>query len=170
MLITGATGGVGQFAIQLAVAAGAYVTALVVGPEREAEAKALGSHQVVTSLDGDALGTFDLVLDGIGGQALTDAAHRLAPGGTKVTYGTLGGPAPLALLDFPRGAPCKVVPLFHAYPLETRGDDLALLVGLVADGRLKPLLGMVRDWKETLTVLDALRERRVRGKAVLIRT
>jgi len=170
VLITGATGGVGQFAIQLAVAAGARVTALVVSSEREAEAKVLGSHQVVTSLDDDALGTFDLVLDGIGGQVLTDAVHRLAPGGTAVTYGTLGGPAPLALLDFPRGASCAVVPLFHAYPLGTRGDDLALLVGLVAGGRLKPLLGMVRDWRETLTVLDALRERRVRGKAVLTRS
>jgi NADPH2:quinone reductase len=170
VLITGATGGVGQFAIQLAVAAGAHVTALVVSAEREAEAKALGSHQVVTSLDDNTLGTFDLVLDGVGGQVLTDAAHRLTPGGTAVTYGTLGGPASLALQDFPRGASCKVVPLFHGYPQETRGDDLAMLVGLVADGRLKPLLGMVRDWKETLGVLDALRERRVRGKAVLTRT
>ncbi|MFH0915815.1 MAG: zinc-binding dehydrogenase [bacterium] len=170
VLITGATGGVGQFAIQLAVAAGAQVTALVVGPEREPEAKALGSHQVITSLDGDGLGTFDLVLDGIGGQVLTDAAHRLAPGGTAVTYGTLGGPAPLALHDFPPGAACKVVPLFHGYPLETRGDDLAVLVDMVADGRLEPLLGMVRDWKETLAVLQALRERRVRGKAILTRS
>jgi NADPH2:quinone reductase len=169
VLITGATGGVGQFAIQLAAAAGAHVTALVVGLEREPEARALGSHHVVTSLDDDSLGTFDLMLDGIGGQVLTDAAHRLAPGGVAVTYGTLGGPAPLALHDFPRGAPCAVMPLFHAYPLETRGDDLALLVDLVARGRLKPLLGMVRDWGETLGVLDALRERRVRGKAVLTR-
>ncbi|MFH1834354.1 MAG: zinc-binding dehydrogenase, partial [bacterium] len=169
VLITGATGGVGQFAIQLTAAAGAHVTAFVAGPERETEAKALGSHEVITTLDDGHPGTFDFVLDGIGGQVLTDAVHRLTPGGVAVTYGTLGGPAPLALHDFPRGDSCRVIPLFHGYPLETRGDDLAALIGLVADGRLEPLLGMVRDWKETLTVLEALRERRVRGKAVLTR-
>ena len=170
VLVTGAIGGVGQFAIQLAAGAGAHVTALVVTPEREPQARALGSHRVVTSLDDDSLGSFDLVLDGIGGQVLTDSAHRLAPGGVAVTYGTLGGPAPLALLDFPRGAACTLIPLFHAYPLETRGDDLALLVGLVAGTRLKPLLGMVRDWTETPAVLEALRQRQVRGKAVLTRS
>ena len=170
ILVTGATGGVGQFAMQLAAAGGANVTGLVVGPEREAEARAYGAHHVVTSLDDDSLGTFDLILDGIGGQVLTDAVHRLNPGGTAVTYGTLGGPAPLGLLDFPRGPSCKLVPLFHGYPEETRGEDLAVLVSLVAGGQVKPLLGLVRDWKDTLGVLDALRERRVRGKAVLTRS
>ena len=170
VLVTGATGGVGQFAMQLAAAAGAHVTALVVGPEREAEARAHGAHKVATSLDDIGLGKFDLIVDGIGGQVLTDSVHHLNPGGTAVTYGTLGGSAPLGLLDFPRGPSCKVVPLFHGYPEETRGQDLAVLVDLVADGRVKPLLGLVRDWKDTLEVLDALRERRVRGKAVLTRS
>lgn len=170
ILVTGATGGVGQFAVQLAVASGAEVTALVTVPERETEARAVGAHRVVTTLDDDNVGPFDLALDGIGGQVLNDAVHRLAPGATAVTYGTLGGPAPLGLVDFPRGAPCRVIPLFHAYPLETRGNDLATLVELVAQERLKPLLGMVSDWTETRQVLEALRERRVRGKAVLIRS
>ncbi len=170
VLVTGATGGVGQFAVQLAVTSGADVTALVTGPERETEASALGARSIVTTLDDDTLGPFDLVLDGIGGHVLTDAVHRLSPGGTAVTYGTLGGPASLALLDFPRGSACRIVPLFHAYPQETRGEDLAVLVTLVAEERLKPLLGMVSDWTETREVLEALRERRVRGKAVLVRS
>ena len=170
VLVTGATGGVGQFAVQLALVNGAYVTALVPSSQRQPEALALGAEAAVTSLDDDTLGPFDLVLDGIGGRVLTDAVHRLAPGGTAVTYGTLGGPASLGLIDFPRGPACRVVPLFHAYPLETRGDDLATLVTLVAAGQLKPLLGMVSDWTETRVVLEALRERRVRGKAVLLRS
>jgi NADPH:quinone reductase-like Zn-dependent oxidoreductase len=170
VLVTGATGGVGQFAVQLAVASGADVTALVTSPERETEVRALGAHRVATTLEDDTLGPFHLVLDGIGGQVLTDAVHRLSPGGTAVTYGTLGGPAPLGLADFPRGAPCRLIPFFHAYPLETRGADLATLVELVAQERLKPLLGMVTDWTDTGLVLDALRERRLRGKAVLIRS
>lgn len=170
VLVTGATGGVGQFAIQLAVASGAHVTALVSGPERKTDASALGAHQTIVALQEDAGVPFDLVLDGVGGQVLTDSVHLLSPGGMAVTYGTLGGPAPLSLVDFPRGPACRLMPLFHAYPLETRGEDLAELVALVADGRLKPLLGGVSDWVETPKVLEALKERRVRGKAVLVRT
>ena len=119
VLVTGATGGVGQFAMQLAAAAGADVTALVVGPEREAEARTYGAHEVATSLDDVGLGKFDLILDGIGGQVLSDSVHHLNPGGTAVTYGTLGGSAPLGLLDFPRGPSCKVVP---ALPRLSGGD------------------------------------------------
>jgi NADPH2:quinone reductase len=170
VLVTGASGGVGQFAIQLAVAGGAEVTALVVSSDRETQTRELGAHHVVTSLDGDGVGRFHLALDGIGGQVLADSVHRLEPGGVAVTYGTLGGSAPLSLLDFPRGSACHVIPLFHAYPLETRGEDLMTLVQLVADGRLRPLLGMIRDWSETPAALEALRQRQVRGKAVLTRS
>jgi len=166
VLITGSTGGVGNFAVQLAALAGARVTAMVTVPERASLARELGAQEVLTSL-ADGGRSFDLVLDGFGGQVLTDAVHRLKPGGTAVTYGTLGGAASLQLLDFPHGEACTLVPLFHAYPLETRGEDLATLVSLVAEGKLRPLLGQVRDWRETPKVLELLRNGEVRGKAVL---
>jgi NADPH:quinone reductase-like Zn-dependent oxidoreductase len=171
VLVTGATGGVGQFAVQLAVAAGARVTAQVSGPEREPEASELGAHEVVWSLEDESLGPFHLVLDGVGGSVLRDAVHLMAPEGTAATYGTLGGPAELSLLDFGRRARGgRVIGFFFAEPEETRGEDLAALAGLVADGRLDPRLGLVRDWSETREVIDALRNREVRGKAVLIRS
>ena len=43
------------------------------------------------------------------------------------------------------------------------------LVRFVSEGQLTPLLGMVRDWQQTREVLDALRDRQVRGKAILTR-
>ena len=95
VLVTGATGGVGQFAVQLAVAAGADVTALVSSMERAEVARGLGAGAVVDDLERDGLGPFALVLDGIGGRVLSQAVHLLAPGATAVTYGTLGGgPSP----------------------------------------------------------------------------
>lgn len=165
-LVTGATGGVGQFAVQLAVAAGARVTAQVSSAEREQEARELGAHEVVVELDD---GPYDLVCDGVGGPLLRDAVHHLAPAATAVMYGTLGGPAELSLGDFGAAPSARVMGFFHAYPQETKGADLAILAGLVADARLRPRLGMVEDWTNTGAALDALRERRVRGKAVLTR-
>lgn len=167
VLVTGATGGVGQFAVQLARAAGARVTGQVSGRERYDMARRLGASVAVTDPDDGSVGPFDLVLDGVGGGVLQAAIHRLAPGATAVTYGTMGSKAELGHADF-RGAPgARLVGHFHAYPRETRGHDLAILAQQIAEGRLDPLLGMVRDWSELRDVLDAFRKRRIRGKAVL---
>lgn len=78
VLVTSATGGVGQFAVQLARAAGAMVTAQVSGTSRIPEARELGAHHIVTTLDDPALGPFHLVLDGVGGPQLALAVHRMA--------------------------------------------------------------------------------------------
>jgi NADPH:quinone reductase len=170
VLVTGATGGVGQFAVQLAIAAGAHVTAQVSGTEREEEARSLGAHKVVVSLDDETLGPFDLVLDGVGGPILRNAVHRLAPGATAVTYGVLAGPAELGLPDFRSSPNAKVMGLIHSYPEETKGEDLGTLVRFVSERQLNPFLGMVRNWEQTREVLDALQNRQVRGKAVLTRS
>jgi hypothetical protein len=45
--------------------------------------------------------------------------------------------------------------------------DLTTLVGLVASGRLHPEIGLQADWRETPQALIALRDRRIRGNAVL---
>lgn len=52
---------------------------------------------------------------------------------------------------------------------ETFGHDLAALAELVADGRLEPQIGSVRDWAGTSASLTALRGREVTGKLVLTR-
>lgn len=168
VLVTGATGGVGQFAVQLAIAAGAHVTAQVSDSEREAEARALGAHQVVTSLEGDTLGPFHLVLDGIGGPLTAQAVRRIVPGGHLAWYGNIGGPAELRLADFyAQGWNAHIVGFISPVPEETKGEDLAILAALVADRRLIPRIGLALPWEKTPDALDALARREVRGKAVL---
>jgi NADPH:quinone reductase-like Zn-dependent oxidoreductase len=169
VLVTGATGGVGQFAIQLGVAAGATVTALVNRDDQQELARNLGAHHVVTALDDD-VGPFELVLEGVGGHVLQASVHRLTPGGTVATYGTLAGPAQLSVLDFRSAPQGKVVGFFHAYPQEEKGADLAQLAAFVASGRLKPLISLVRPWTQIQEVLQAMLDHKVPGKAVLIRT
>ena len=168
VLVTGATGGVGQFAVQLAVAAGAEVTAQVSGPAREAEARALGAVEVVTSLEDESLGPFHLVMDGIGGPLTAQAVRRIAPGGHLAWYGNIGGPAELRLGDFySQGWNAHIVGFISPVPEETKGEDLAILATLTADGRLRPQIGRTVDWTKTPDTLDALSRREIRGKAVM---
>lgn len=172
VLVTGASGGVGSFAVQLARAAGAEVTAHVSGPSRVEQVRALGPASVVTEVGPDS-GPFELVLDAVGGQVLVDAVHRLAPGGNVTAFGLASGErSELAFFDFAGAAPGGRLQGFFIYRTgeETFGDDLATLAGLVAEGRLEPQLGVVRDWSETPAAVDLLRGRQATGKVVLTRS
>jgi NADPH:quinone reductase-like Zn-dependent oxidoreductase len=169
VLVTGASGGVGSFAVQLARIAGAVVTAHVSGPSRVEQARALGPAEVITTIGEDS-GPFDLVLDAVGGPVLTGAVRRLAPGGLLTAYGLASGQrSDIAFSDFRAAAPGGRLQGFFIYSTgeETFGEDLGTLAGLVADGRLSPRLGVVRDWSQTTEAVAALRARQVAGKVVL---
>lgn len=167
VLVLGASGGVGQFAIQLAVAAGARVTAQVTNPERFDEARRLGATNVTVNLTEDGIGQFDLILVGVLGDTLTRAVRHLRPGGLAAVYGASGGAAELGAAEL-LGAPnARIMGIIGSQPEDERGSDLGILAGFVADGRLEPVLGEVRGWEDTPVVLDGLRQRSVRGKAVL---
>ncbi|MBO0776956.1 MAG: zinc-binding dehydrogenase, partial [Actinobacteria bacterium] len=105
VLVTGASGGVGSFAVQLARAAGARVSALVSSNSRMDAVTGLGADEVLTEL-GPGSGPFDLVLDGVGGSVLTAAIRRLAQGGLVAAYGVASGErSDVAFYDFAAAAP-----------------------------------------------------------------
>jgi NADPH2:quinone reductase len=170
VLITGATGGVGQLAIQLAVASGAHVTAQVSAEPRAGEAKELGAHEVVTSLDQGTLAPFDHILEGVGGPLTTQAVRLLKPGAAVVLYGG-GKPekATLSLADFygPGAHNARIIGFISTEPDATKGEDLGILATLVASGVLTPRIGWRGDWTQTADAFEALAARSFRGKAVL---
>jgi NADPH:quinone reductase-like Zn-dependent oxidoreductase len=167
VLVTGATGGVGSFALALARIAGAHVTALVHSAARVETARDLGADDVLTSLDNERIAPFHLVLDGVGGPVLVAALGRAAPRGTVVLYA--GGPAAeIALSSFARAQLARLVGFFvYAEHGSTMAEDLRTLVALVEEGRLRPRVS-ARSWDETPDVFEALHGHRIVGKAVLI--
>lgn len=166
VLLTGASGGVGHYLTELAAAAGAELTAVTATPARGERLRGLGAATIVHDV-ADARGPFDVVLESTGGADLPVALAKLAAGGTLIWFGQASRtPVTLDFFDFFAGPEAAVIRHFH-YVGAPYGHDLATLVRLVASGRLHPEIGRVADWSQAAEVLVDLRERRIRGKAVL---
>ncbi|MBO3747522.1 zinc-binding dehydrogenase [Streptosporangiaceae bacterium NEAU-GS5] len=168
VLLTGASGGVGHYVTELAAAAGAEVTAVTRNAERGARLTELGAAEVVHDVAA-ARGRYDIVLESTGGQAMPVALARLAKRGMLIWFGQASRtPATLNFFDFFNGPESALIRHFHYLDADTSlGQDLAALVRLVAEDRLHPEIGRIADWAETATTLTDLRERHIRGKAVL---
>ncbi|NMH98129.1 zinc-binding dehydrogenase [Pseudonocardia acidicola] len=164
VLITGASGAVGRFQIQLTAARGATVVA--VARHHADDLTGLGAAQVVPGVE-DAEGEFPLILEQLGGHVLQAAIGKVARDGTIVFIGaTLGDPTPISLYDF-FGHENARLQSYFSYAYGPMGPDLRILVDLLADGRLRAPVAYVADWTDLKAALEALRERRVAGKIVL---
>lgn len=165
VLITGAAGGVGHLATQVAARSGARVTAVVGNPERGRHL--LGVEEIVEGID-KAQGLFALILEAAGGASLAAAIAHVEPRGTIVIFGNSSGePAPLSFRDFAEHPNARIQSFsyFISEPEERFAPDLALLVSLVADGSMKPHL-VERSWRNLAEIGPQLRDRRIHGKAV----
>jgi NADPH:quinone reductase len=168
VLVTGASGGVGHFALQLAGLAGARVTALVSGDSRLALVRELGADRAVTTLD-DSSPQFHLVIDGVGGPVLLEAIHHLAPEGVIALYGLASGDtAPITLRDFASGMLGRIIGFALFATGDDFADDLGYLAGLAAVGRLRAEIGTPAPWDDTVPAIEEMRNRRTVGKTVLI--
>jgi NADPH:quinone reductase len=169
VLILGAGGGVGHLTVQLAVAAGARVTAHVHRPGHGGELIDAGAERVLSG-DQPEQATFDVVLDGVGGASLKLAVSAIRPGGTIVLFGaTDQRPASLTLLDFIGHENARILTYFSyaSADHEGIGSDLNTLSQLLAQGRLRPTIATAVDWRDTGRALVALRSGEVAGKTVL---
>jgi NADPH:quinone reductase len=170
VLITGASGGVGYFACQLAAQAGAIVTAQVRRPELVEFVKEAKAHQVIVGERFDQYAPYDLVLDSVGGEVLPAVLEQLALDGTCVMFGaTAGSDITFNASKFygKGGLSLYGFILFHELKKQPAAAGLARLVKLVANGLLVPHIDLEANWSEIAQVAQQLTDRQFYGKAVL---
>ena len=168
VLVTGASGGVGRFAIQLAKLAGAHVTGLA---RRTAGLSELGADEVIQVLEPEGP-TYDVIIDAVGGATLGTAIGRVAPSGTIISFASTSDEPvsyPTRTL-FARAPGARLYGLFVFPELAKHASgtsDLRRLAELVAAGKLDPQIDLVASWTQAGDAIEALLDRRVNGKAVL---
>jgi NADPH:quinone reductase-like Zn-dependent oxidoreductase len=167
VLLTGASGGVGHYFVELAAAEGALVTAVSATAERGQRLLALGAADVVTAVE-DSVRPFEVGIDSVGGRSTPAVWHKLTKHGTLIWCGQASRTRlELDFFDW-EGATSGTIRRFHYLESEVPvAADLETLVRLVATERLHPEIGTVESWENCATVVEALTARRIRGNAVL---
>ncbi|MBF6567496.1 MAG: zinc-binding dehydrogenase [Candidatus Binataceae bacterium] len=172
VLITGASGGVGQFAVQLAQLSGARVVACVSRAERAKYARDCGADEVLVGNDPEGasrFGPYHLILESIGGKSLAAALSMLRPAGMCVLFGTSDTPeVTFDARQFYSGAGILYgFILFDEVKRESAAQGLARLVSLMAAGRLRSPIEVRGSWNEIGKFAERLWNREIAGKVVL---
>lgn len=172
VLVVGGSGGVGTFAVQIAVLLGAHVT--TVCSSRNADlVRSLGAERVVdrTREDVTRLGErWDVVLDLVGSRSLTSLRRLVAPGGALVLVGGGSGrwvAAMPLILRLTVLAPLVRERMVFVDEVP-RAADLEVLTGWITEGRLTPVVDRVVSLSETPAALHALLHGHARGKVVVV--
>jgi NADPH:quinone reductase-like Zn-dependent oxidoreductase len=172
VLVNGASGGVGTYAVQIAKAMGAEVTGVCSTRNLDLVAS-LGADRVLdyTSVDfvRDAA-SYDLIIDTVGNRDLRDLLRVLAPGGVAVV---IGGPGrdpwigalsvPIKIATWGRFADRQ----FKFFIAELDARDLEHLAALMAAGRLKSVIDRRYPLAQTAEAVAYVEQGHARGKVVI---
>jgi NADPH:quinone reductase-like Zn-dependent oxidoreductase len=171
VLIIGAGGGVGTFAVQVAKALGAHVTG-VCGPTNVDIVRSIGADRVIDRTKEDFARSgqrYDLILYINSTRSISDCRRALVPDGTLVL---LGGPDGRWLGPIALWLQALVLRRFVSQqlrPFLSRGDrnDLAVLRDLIDAGKVTPVVDRTYPLSETAAAMSYLESGRARGKVVI---
>jgi NADPH:quinone reductase-like Zn-dependent oxidoreductase len=174
VLINGASGGVGTFAVQIAKALGAEVTGVCSGRNVEL-VKSLGADRVIdyTQTDFTEGGDeYDVIIDNIGNQPLSKLRRVMTDAGKDVIVGAPSdgkwlGPLSVPLKGMMYG--WFVKQKFMFFLAETNPKDLEYLSGLMRDGKLKSVIDRTYPFNELPDAIRYVETGRARGKVVVLR-
>lgn len=173
VLITGANGGVGLFACQLAALMGAHPVALIRREQYRNLVIEAGARSVVVSEDGGAacdFGPYRLIAESVGGKVLANCIEMLDHDGICVSFGnssqTMTEFNAWTLLSKGREKLYGFL-LFHELGLEPASEGLARLVRLVSEDMLKTNITVQEPLDKVGEVARDLMDRKIPGKAVI---
>jgi NADPH2:quinone reductase len=181
MLIFAAAGGMGNALIDLARAADLVVIGVTSGPAKVRVARELGANHVidrkVENVDA-RIGVItggrgvDFIIDPVGGPSIPGNLARLAPCGTLVIYGALGGKAELDLMSTLRAS--KNSPALRQFSIHTydhlvdeRRAGMRAIIAMLADGKLKPRIHASLPLADAARAHELLESGAVMGKLLL---
>ena len=172
VLINGASGGVGTFAVQIAKAFGAEVTA-VCGTSNVEMLRSLGADHVIDYTREDfttGRERYDLVFDLVSNHSLRACRRVLSVGGAYVGAGALGGQG---MLDFAALMikPAVFSPLISqrmvAFVAKARRADLILIARLMESGQVTPVIDRCYSLSEAAEAIRYVAEKHARGKVAI---
>ena len=171
VLIVGASGGVGIFAVQIAKSFGAEVTGVCSTAKLEM-VRAIGADHVIDYTQEDFTRSgrrYDLILDMGGNRSLSQLRRALTPRGTLVPVGGEGGDR---WIGIGRSLQALVVSPFVSHtlrPVSSKPNqaDLQTLKGLIDDGKVTPVIDRTYSLSEVPDAIRYLHEGRARGKLVI---
>jgi NADPH:quinone reductase-like Zn-dependent oxidoreductase len=171
VLIIGASGGVGTFAVQIAKALGAEVTG-VCSTSKMGLVRSLGADHVIdyTLSDIDAVQRYDVVLDAGGHRSLRRLRRSLTPRGTLVIVGSETGGRVLG--GFDRTIRAMLLSPFVSQELaplinSENADDLIVVTELVESGKVTPVVDRTYPLEETAAAIRRMQDGKARGKLVV---
>jgi NADPH:quinone reductase-like Zn-dependent oxidoreductase len=171
VLITGASGGVGTFAVQVAKAFGAEVTG-VCSTGNVDLVRSIGADHVIDYTQEDFLQggkRYDLIFDNVGNHSVLECRRALTPDGTLLPNSGAGGPW---LDGLPRVAGAFALSPFVRQRLRPfvpagKGEDLVALTELVETGKVRPVIDRTYPLSETAGALAYYGQGHTRGKVVI---
>jgi NADPH:quinone reductase-like Zn-dependent oxidoreductase len=163
VLVNGASGGVGSFAVQIAKALGAHVTAVASTPNIGL-IKSLGADETVDYTKGKFYlnkQKYDFVFDAVAKSSYFKCRKILKPGGLYVTTVPNHGLMFYAFFNLFRSKKA------HFILANPNGNDLKILAGMMAKGQINPLIDSVFPIEEGATAHHKIETERAKGKIVL---
>jgi NADPH:quinone reductase-like Zn-dependent oxidoreductase len=172
VLIIGAAGGVGAFAVQIAKAFGAHVTG-VCSTTKVDLVRSIGADEVIDYTRDDFAETaqrYDLILDIAGNRSVSQLRRALAPRGTLVIVGGEGGGRWFGGID--RQLRASLLSPFVSQKLGTfiakpNAEDLVVLKELIEAGKVTPVIDRTYPLSEVPEAIRHLEEGHARGKVVI---
>jgi len=172
VLVNGAAGGVGTFAVQIAKSFGAEVTGVCSARNLEM-VKSIGADTVIDYTKEDFTNLpqrYDLILDCVGNKSFSACRRVLNPNGKLVLVGGPHDPSMIGLLALPIKALAssmfsdRKVVMFIA---KSSQDDLTLLGELIATGKLEPVIDRCYSLNEVPDAVRHVEEGHARGKVII---